>query len=73
MSYTIKTKSKSKKTLLCCHNSLHGKMIKDGKEKPKIIKFYDFTKGGTGIVDQLNDYYTTGNPVNGLCGSLSHA
>ena len=51
MSYTIKTKSKSKKTLLCCHNSLHGKMIKDGKEKPKIIKFYDFTKGGTGIVD----------------------
>ena len=38
---------------------LHGKAIDDGKEKPQIIKFYDFTKGGTDIVDQLNDYYTT--------------
>ena len=27
------------------------------KKSPK--KFYDFTKGGTDIVDQLNDYYTT--------------
>ena len=30
----------------------------DGKSKPAIMKFYDFTKGGTDIVDQLNDYYT---------------
>ena len=35
-----------------------GKMIDDGKEKPQIIKFYGFTKRGTDIVDQLNDYYT---------------
>ena len=38
---------------------MHGKTIDDGKEKPQTIKFYDFTKGGTDIVDQLNDYYTT--------------
>ena len=31
----------------------------DKKEKPAIYKFYDFTKGGTDIVDQMNDYYTT--------------
>ena len=30
----------------------------DGKSKPVIIKFYDFMKGGTNIVDQLNDYYS---------------
>ena len=29
----------------------------NGKSKPAIMKFYDFTKGGTDIVDQLNDYY----------------
>ena len=29
----------------------------DGKSKPAIMKFYDFTKGRTDIVDQLNDYY----------------
>ena len=29
----------------------------DYKQKPGIYKFYDFTKGGTDIVDQLNDYY----------------
>ena len=33
--------------------------IDDGKEKLQIIKFYDFTKGGTDIADQLNDYTTT--------------
>ena len=31
----------------------------DNKQKPSIYKFYDFTKGGTDIVDQLNDFYTT--------------
>ena len=41
---------------------LHDKTSDDCKEKPQIIKFYDikfydFTKGGTDIVDQLNDYY----------------
>ena len=47
--------------------SLHGKTIDDDKGKPWIINFYDFTKGGTDVVDQLNVSYTTrswyGNPV----------
>ena len=31
----------------------------DKKEKAAIFKFYDFTKGGTDIVDHMNDFYTT--------------
>ena len=31
-------------------------MFDDGKDKSQILKLYDFTKGGTDIVDQLNDY-----------------
>ena len=31
----------------------------DKKNKPTIYKFYDFTKGGTDIVDQMNDFYTS--------------
>ena len=31
----------------------------DNKSKPQICKFYDFTKGGTDIVDQMNNYFTT--------------
>ena len=30
----------------------------DSKSKPAIMKFYDFRKGGTNIVDQLNNYYS---------------
>ena len=57
-SYTAKTKSNGKKNVVVLSNSrpLHGEAIDDGKEKPQIIKCYDFTKGGTGIGDQLNDY-----------------
>ena len=40
--------------------------IDDGKEKLKIIKFYDFPKEGSDIVDQLNDYYNTRAKPNGL-------
>ena len=60
MSNTVKAKSKGKTNVAVFSNSrpLHGKTIDDGKEKPQIIKLYDFTKGGTDIVDQLNDYYT---------------
>ena len=59
--YTVKTKSKRKKNsvVLSTSRPLHGETIDDGKEKPRIITFYDFTKGGKDIVDQLNDYYTT--------------
>ena len=45
--------------VLSTSKPLHGQTIDDGKGKPQIIKFYDFTKGKTDIVDQLNDYYTT--------------
>ena len=38
---------------------MHEKTIVDGKEKPQIIKFYDFIKGGTDIVEQLKNYYST--------------
>ena len=31
----------------------------DKKDKPAIYKFYDFAKGGTYIVDQMNNIYTT--------------
>ena len=37
-------------------------MVKNNQKSrftTQIIKFYNFTKGGTDIVDQLNDYYTT--------------
>ena len=63
-SYTLKTKSKDKKNkknvaVLSTARPLHEKTIDDDKEKPQVTRFYDFTKGGTDIVDQLNDYYTT--------------
>ena len=53
--------SKGKKNVVVFSTSrpLHGKTIDDGNEKPQMIKFYDFTKGGADIVDQLNAYNTT--------------
>ena len=74
-SYTVKTKSKGEKNVvvLCTSRSIHGKTIGDGKEKPQIIKFYDFTKGGTGIVDQLNDYHTArSKPLRRVMVALSY-
>ena len=44
-------KSKKKVAVSPTFRLLHGKTIDDGKEKPQIIKFYDFTKGETDIVD----------------------
>ena len=38
---------------------LHKKTKDDKKEKQAIYKLYDFIKGGTDIVDQMNDCYTT--------------
>ena len=38
---------------------MHSCTKDDNKSKPQIFKFYDFTKGGTDIVDQMNDYFTT--------------
>ena len=60
MSYTVKTKSKGKKNVLMLSTMrpLHG-VTKDEAVKQATYKFYDFTKGGTDIVDQMNDYYST--------------
>ena len=41
-----------------------------GKSKPSIMKIYDFTKGGTDIVDQLNDYNSAVHVK--IAGILSH-
>ena len=61
ISYTVKKKSNGKKNVVVLSTSrpLHDKTTDDGKEKPQIIKFFDFTKGGTDIVDQPKDYCTT--------------
>ena len=60
-SYTVKTKSKGKKNvvILSTTRPLHCCAKDDQKSKPQIFKFFDFTKGGTDIVDQMNDYFTT--------------
>ena len=60
--YTVKTKSSGKKnvSLLSTMQPLPGIITKDdNSQKPSMYEFYDFTKGGTDIVDQLNDFYTT--------------
>ena len=60
-SYTLQTKSKGKKNvvILSTTRPMHSCTKDDNKSKPQIFKFYDFTKGGTDIVDQMNDYFTT--------------
>ena len=59
-SYAVQKKSKDKKNVLVLStmHPLPGATRDDGYHKPAIIKLYDFTKGGTDIVDQLNDYHT---------------
>ena len=59
-SYNVKTKSKGKKNVLML-TTMHPllRITKDdGKNKPALYKLYDFTKGGTDIVDQKISYYT---------------
>ena len=59
--YTVQTKSKGKKNvvILSTARPMHSCTKEDNKSKPQIFNFYDFTKGGTDIVDQMNDYFTT--------------
>ena len=59
-SYAFQTKSKRKRNVLVLSTMrpLNCVTRDDGCCKPSIIKFYDFTKGGSYIIDQLNDYYT---------------
>ena len=58
-SYVTKT-SKGKKNVIVLSTiePLLGTTIDDDKCKPAIIKFYDFTKEGTDIIDQKMGYYT---------------
>ena len=51
---------KAKEMYLCClqFSPFLGVMIDDEKTKPAIYKLYDFTKGGTDIVDQKMGSYT---------------
>ena len=53
-SYIVKTKSSGKRNVLVISttNPILGVTKDNGKQKPAIIKFYDYTKGGTVIVDQ---------------------
>ena len=54
----MKTKSKGKKNVLLLSTvcPMKKKTKDDKRDKPAICKFYDFTKGGTDIVDQMNIY-----------------
>ena len=59
-SYAVRTKSKGKNNVLvlAIMRPFPGATRDDGYHKPAIIKLYDFTKGGTDIVDQINYYHT---------------
>ena len=59
-SYVVKTKSKGKKNIIILSSfpSVQG-VTKDEKKKPQIFKFYDFSKGGTDLIDQRTGKYTT--------------
>ena len=45
--------------MLTTTEPLLGLTTDDAKEKPALIKLYDFTKGGTDFVDQKMGFYST--------------
>ena len=59
-SYVVKTKSSGPRNvlLLTTMKPILAITKDDGKKKPAIYKLYDFTKGGTDIVDQRAESYT---------------
>ena len=59
-SYVVQT-SKCKKNviILSTHSPILGTTKDDDKKKPGIYKLYDFTKGGTDIIDQRMGFYST--------------
>ena len=63
VSYVVNTKSRGIKNILVLSTlpnlSTMGVTKDDGKKKPAAIKVYDFSKGGTDIVDQRLDSLTT--------------
>ena len=58
-SYVINTKSSGKRNVLvlATANPILGVTKDDRKSRPAIIKFYDYTKGGTDIMDQKMGKY----------------
>ena len=58
MSYAVQTGSGQKKSVLMLSTArpLKGATVDDKADKPAIYKLYDFTKGGTDIVDQCIDF-----------------
>ena len=59
-SYVTKTASGKKNVIVLSSQPVFPGVTKDGgKKKPQIIKFYDFSKGGTDIVDQRMDKFST--------------
>lgn len=59
MSYVVKTAGGKKNVLMLTSlNPLLGTTIDDKKVKPAPYKLYDFTKGGTDIVDQRMEFYS---------------
>ena len=64
--YTTKTKSKGMKNILVMSTMqpLLGLTKDDDKHKPAVIKFYDFTKGETDVMDMKMSKFS--------CKSLSH-
>ena len=60
-SYTVTTKSKGKMNvvILLTMRPMDACTKDDDKFKSQIFKFHNFTKGGTDIVDQMNDFFTT--------------
>ena len=58
-SYVVKTSNGKKNVMaLSTMSSLLGNITDDNKRKPAILKLYDFTKGGTDVVDQKLGTYT---------------
>lgn len=60
-SYVVSTSTKKKKNvmILSTYRPFLGTTIDDGKNKAMLYKLYDFTKGGTDIVDQRMGFYTS--------------
>ena len=58
-SYVVKRKSTGKRNVLLFSTvePLLAVTRDDGKKTPQIYKVYDFTKGGTHIIDQRAQYY----------------
>ena len=59
-SYVVSTSKGMKNVLmLSTVQPLKGVAKDDGKKKPAIYKLYDFTNGGTNVIDQMMGSYIT--------------